>query len=411
MRSKLLLGTAVLLAGIGVASAQNAPAGGDQGARPGANAQQTGRDKADHGKAQSGQAMEQRGAKTDAQRGGQAGDRAQMQGKSEQTKSEQTRGEQSKQGKSDQAQRTEPNDRKGMPEQTRGETKGKQQETVGQGAAQNQSGPKSGKASDQKASKASDKKPDKTKAEGNQRPQDQTTGQAPQGKADQSKGAQDRAGQAGTQSQMNRDQEKNKGQSGASTSTQQTQSSTTSGSSGSVNLTTEQRTRIEQTVLTRKDVPRVNRVDFAVSVGTTVPRRVRVVEVPPTLIEIHPEWRGQRYFVANDEIIIVDRSHRIVSVVPVGSSRGSARGGPPSGTTSLSPDEIREVQQVLIQRNVYHGPADGRFTPEFREALITFQRNQGIEAVGEIDQLVHDDDHDHRPGRQREPVRQCGERK
>ncbi|MEA2947306.1 MAG: hypothetical protein QOI40_2636, partial [Alphaproteobacteria bacterium] len=44
---------------------------------------------------------------------------------------------------------------------------------------------------------------------------------------------------------------------------------------------------------------------------------VRVVEVPTTLIEIHPEWRGHMYFVVGEEIIIVDRNHHIVAVIEV----------------------------------------------------------------------------------------------
>jgi hypothetical protein len=44
---------------------------------------------------------------------------------------------------------------------------------------------------------------------------------------------------------------------------------------------------------------------------------VRVVEVSPVLVEIHPEWRGHLYFVVGDEIIIVDRNHRIIAVISV----------------------------------------------------------------------------------------------
>jgi hypothetical protein len=48
-----------------------------------------------------------------------------------------------------------------------------------------------------------------------------------------------------------------------------------------------------------------------------VPTSVRVVEVPPALIEIHPQWRGHMYFVVGDQIIIVDRNHRIIAIVDV----------------------------------------------------------------------------------------------
>jgi hypothetical protein len=86
----------------------------------------------------------------------------------------------------------------------------------------------------------------------------------------------------------------------------------------SVTLSTEQRTKIRQTVLEGRSAPRVDRVDFSLNVGTVVPRTVRVVEVPETIIEIHPEWRGYRYFVYKEEIIIIDPSTlRIVAVIEV----------------------------------------------------------------------------------------------
>jgi Protein of unknown function (DUF1236) len=87
--------------------------------------------------------------------------------------------------------------------------------------------------------------------------------------------------------------------------------------SGSVNLTTEQRTTIRSEVLTER-APRVNNVNFSVSVGTVVPSSVRVIEVPPTIVRIQPRWKGYRYFVYNDEIIIVEpRTLKIVAVLDV----------------------------------------------------------------------------------------------
>jgi hypothetical protein len=89
--------------------------------------------------------------------------------------------------------------------------------------------------------------------------------------------------------------------------------------SGSVSFTTEQKTKIRQTVLQSSNAPRVTNVNFDIKVGTAVPReRVKLVEVPPPLIEIHPQWRGFLYFVVNDEIIIVDpKTYRIVAVIEV----------------------------------------------------------------------------------------------
>jgi hypothetical protein len=140
-------------------------------------------------------------------------------------------------------------------------------------------------------------------------------------------------------------------------------------------------------VLSGRDVPREDRVDFALNVGIEVPTRVRVREIPSELIEIHPEWRGYDYFVVRDDIVVVDHSHKIVTTLPVGarSSSVETRGG--STTASFdSPDQIREIQQVLIEKGFYHGRADGRMGPETMEAIRTFQGKEGIEVTGRIDE-------------------------
>lgn len=111
-------------------------------------------------------------------------------------------------------------------------------------------------------------------------------------------------------------------QSGSSATAPRQGSSTTaqgsaSPSGASVSFTAEQKTKIRSTVLTGS-APRVTNVNFSISVGTVVPRTVRVVAVPPTLVEIQPAWRGYMYFVHGDEIIIVEPgSLRIVAVISV----------------------------------------------------------------------------------------------
>jgi hypothetical protein len=143
-------------------------------------------------------------------------------------------------------------------------------------------------------------------------------------------------------------------------------------------------------------VPRVNNVNFALNVGVSVPRSVRVVEVPPALIEIYPQWRGHEYFVVNDEIVIVDRSRKIVSTLPMSSSGGGAaqvdrRGGRGAQTgassdlVNLGPDEIRQMQIVLKEKGFYRGEPDGLLGPATTQALIVFQRREGLQANGRID--------------------------
>jgi hypothetical protein len=155
---------------------------------------------------------------------------------------------------------------------------------------------------------------------------------------------------------------------------------------GRVTLNEEQRTKIRQTVLAGRNVPRVDRVNFTVDVGIEVPREVRIVEVPPTLIEINPQWRGYQYFVVEDDIVIVDRSRKIVARLPVGSSSASTVETRTTTIVELEPAEIRRVQEVLIEKGFFHGRVDGLFSPEFKEALIKFQEREGIEASGRIDE-------------------------
>jgi Protein of unknown function (DUF1236) len=80
-------------------------------------------------------------------------------------------------------------------------------------------------------------------------------------------------------------------------------------------MTTQQRTRIRQTVVTKG--PRIRNVDFSVSVGTVVPRTVKLVAVPTVLVELYPQYRGRKYFVYNDQIIIVDDDFKIIAIITV----------------------------------------------------------------------------------------------
>jgi hypothetical protein len=154
-----------------------------------------------------------------------------------------------------------------------------------------------------------------------QRGKDQTTGQGQreqgQGSSQTPNQTQRDQGQMPQRQQGQQGQSQQDGQAQPGGQAQQGQSGGNAQGGGNVTLSTEQRTKIRETVLVGGNVPRVSNVNFSISVGTTVPTSVHVVEVSPVLIEIHPEWRGHLYFVVNDEIIIVDRNHRIIAVITV----------------------------------------------------------------------------------------------
>jgi Protein of unknown function (DUF1236) len=121
-----------------------------------------------------------------------------------------------------------------------------------------------------------------------------------------------------TQGQAERDQDKPKSQ--PQRDPDRTQQGAREGErgGGNVSFSTEQRTKIRETVLKEKNAPRVSKVDFSIREGTVVPRTVRVVEIPDVIVEIHPEWRGYKYFLVNEELVVVDPATlRIVAVIDV----------------------------------------------------------------------------------------------
>jgi len=213
---------------------------------------------------------------------------------------------------------------------------------------------------------------------------DQTTGQGQgQSSAQDQRGQRDRTQGQGQRGQPSSQQIPQQGQAQQGQAQQGTQ-----GAGGSVTLNSQQRTRIQQTVLASRNVPRVNNVNFALSVGTAVPSSVRIVDVPSALIEINPQWRGHQYFVVRDEIIIVDRSRKIVATVPVGSGGAAlhSRGGAASvAEVNLTEEQIRRIQIVLNEKGFSIGRPDGRLGPRTIRALTAFQRRQGLEVSGRLD--------------------------
>jgi peptidoglycan hydrolase-like protein with peptidoglycan-binding domain len=337
MKSRLLLSTAALLAGVAMASAQTMQRGaGEQGLSPGAQKSSPSAQGMSPGA--SGSAMPQRGNQM-------------------------------------------------RPAQDAGRDSGRS--TTGQAPAAGDTGSQRGQARDSAPSRAG--------ADLGQRQQDRTTGQGAQRDGAQ-QGRQpdrqsDRMGQddrRGVQPQQRQQRRQTEGQAGPRQDRQdRAGAAAQSDARGRVTLNTQQRTRIRETVLRGRNVPRVDRVNFSLGVGVAVPAHIHLVAVPPALVAIHPAWRGHMYFVVNDDIVIVDDRREIVSVVSVGSTQAGVGGPVESGgdamAMELSEAEIREVQQVLISRGFLVGEADGIFGPRTRAALVTFQRREGLAVTGRID--------------------------
>ena len=102
-----------------------------------------------------------------------------------------------------------------------------------------------------------------------------------------------------------------------STTAKEGERAQTTGQAGAgAKLSGEQRTRIT-TVIRNEHVSPVTNVDFAISVGTRVPRDVGFHPLPTEIVTIYPEWRGYEFFLVRDQIVVVDpRTLEIVDVFP-----------------------------------------------------------------------------------------------
>jgi hypothetical protein len=95
----------------------------------------------------------------------------------------------------------------------------------------------------------------------------------------------------------------------------ESRSQTTGQAGAGSKLSTEQRTRIT-TVIHGEHVAPVTDVNFAVSIGTRVPREIGFHALPTEIVTIYPEWRGYEFFLVRDQIVVVDpRTFEIVAVL------------------------------------------------------------------------------------------------
>lgn len=153
-----------------------------------------------------------------------------------------------------------------------------------------------------------------------------------------------RSGQPGAVDQK----EQRSGQSGAMRGSAQERSGR---SVGPTTLSPDQRTRLNETIASG-DIRRVDNVDFSLSVGIAVPNTATVFDVPASIVDIVPQYRGFKYIAVRDDFAIIDPGTReIVAVLPMqGSAPG--RSGRSVGSTTLSPDQKTRLHGIVTGGDV-----------------------------------------------------------
>ena len=156
----------------------------------------------------------------------------------------------------------------------------------------------------------------------------------------------------GTAESQPKDKSGTKGTAETQTKQQDKSSASRSEKSGDrVQLSEQQRTSVHETVLKERNVNRVNQVNFSISVGTRVPRSVHLVALPAAVITLVPQYRGYQYFVANDEICIVEpTTYEIVEVIPASGKTAQRGEGGGSGMLTLTAEEKRIIIENVQMR-------------------------------------------------------------
>lgn len=172
-----------------------------------------------------------------------------------------------------------------------------------------------------------------TKGSARTQPNDQAT-----------KGAQTQPRETGRKgsAQTEPKEQKKEGSARTQPTDQNTKGASKEGSAGRVQLSEQQRTNVHATILKEPNVNRISQVNFSINVGTRVPRSVRLAPLPASVVSLVREYRNYRYFVANDEICIVDpNSYEIIEVIPA--STRTARGEGRMARLSLTEQEKRII--------------------------------------------------------------------
>jgi hypothetical protein len=150
----------------------------------------------------------------------------------------------------------------------------------------------------------------------------------------------------------------------------------------SVNINDQQRTRVAESI-TRLNVQPLNNVNFSLTVGTAVPRDVRLQTLPSDLVEVVPQYRGYSFFVVRDEIVIVEPStYQIVTVLPHnGGSTAAAPAPAPSRSKVAFTDKDRDVVRKHVKTRTTERQTTGS------SAKVVMRRGERLPDTVEVEEF------------------------
>jgi hypothetical protein len=154
----------------------------------------------------------------------------------------------------------------------------------------------------------------------------------------------------------------------------------------SVNINDQQRTRVTQSIA-RLNVQPLTNINFSLSVGTAVPRDIRLQPLPPDVVQVVPQYRGYNFFVVRDEIVIVDpSSFQIVTVLP--RSGGSAAAAPARSQSKVSfTDKDRDVVRKHVKTRTERPAAGSAEQTTGSAAKMVIRRGERLPESVEVEEF------------------------
>ena len=88
-------------------------------------------------------------------------------------------------------------------------------------------------------------------------------------------------------------------------------------SSQPVSLSHEQRDKL-RAILASAGGPRVDRPNFEMMIGTSVPRQTESADLPAEAVQLLGGFNGARYLIAGSDLIVIDQNSRRVAAIIAG---------------------------------------------------------------------------------------------
>ncbi|MCK1463550.1 DUF1236 domain-containing protein [Bradyrhizobium sp. 2] len=149
----------------------------------------------------------------------------------------------------------------------------------------------------------------------------------------------------------------------------------------SVQLNDAQRTRVSESV-SHLNVQPLTNVKFSVSVGTAIPRDVRLQQLPADVVESVPQYRGYNFVLVRDEIVIVDpSSYQIVATMPYSGRSTAAAPAPREQRKVTFTDRDRET----VRKHVRAAPVERRTTTTGSTVRTEIRRGERVPDSVEIE--------------------------